>query len=187
VELFEGTYGNDAVKLIDDEHRTLHPTNQNGDFNSPNFKVSGPGVIGCFYSHYTLWKKCVELDEAIFIFEDDVTFVRPYVPVEFDEILIVALGSWTSVFSADIYQEPDCEPCAKYYPGRCLPGAVGYGITPTAAKKLLNEFNCTYTSADSAIRTSVVDIKIHSHLIGRALIAEDGKESLTRSKNWIKK
>jgi GR25 family glycosyltransferase involved in LPS biosynthesis len=187
VELFEGTYGNDAVNLVRDETRTLHPTNQNGEFNSPNFKVSGPGVIGCFYSHYNLWKKCVELNETIFIFEDDVTFVRPYIPVEFNEILIVAMGSWTSVFSIDIYQEPDCKPCAKYYPGRCLPGAVGYGITPTAAKKLITEFSRTYTSADSAIRSSVVDIKIHSHLIGRALIAEDGKVSLTRSKNWIKK
>jgi glycosyl transferase family 25 len=143
-------------------------------------------VIGCFYSHFNLWKKCIELNEPIFIFEDDVLFVRPYIPVDFEEVLIVALGSWTSVYDGDVYAEPSGSPCAKYYPGKCLPGAVGYGITPQAAIKLVNEFKNTFTSADSAVRSSVVDIKIHSHLIGRALVSSDGKESLTRSKRWIK-
>ena len=35
-------------------------------------KLSRPGVIGCFYSHYNLWKKCIELEQPIMIFEDDV-------------------------------------------------------------------------------------------------------------------
>jgi len=39
-------------------------------------KLSRPGVIGCFYSHYNLWKRCVELNEPIMIFEDDVKFYR---------------------------------------------------------------------------------------------------------------
>jgi glycosyl transferase family 25 len=29
------------------------------------------GEVGCFISHYILWKKCIELDEPIIIFEDD--------------------------------------------------------------------------------------------------------------------
>jgi hypothetical protein len=53
-------------------------------------KLSRPGVIGCFYSHYNLWKKCVELKEPIMIFEDDVKFYRGYHPVEFDGVLILA-------------------------------------------------------------------------------------------------
>ena len=41
-------------------------------------KLSRPGVIGCFYSHYALWRKCIDLGEPIMIFEDDVKFYRKY-------------------------------------------------------------------------------------------------------------
>jgi hypothetical protein len=34
-------------------------------------KMLRPGVLGCFYSHYRLWQKCIDLNEPIFIFEDD--------------------------------------------------------------------------------------------------------------------
>ena len=34
-----------------------------------------PGEIGCFSSHYALWKKCVEGGEPITIIEDDVQFL----------------------------------------------------------------------------------------------------------------
>ena len=185
VTLFEGTYGYDAVELVKNEQRTLHPTNENKQVNLPNFKVSGPGVIGCFYSHFNLWKKCVELNETIFIFEDDVKFIRPYYPVTFSEVLIVALGSWTKIYSADIEVVLSETPTALPFLGKCLPGAVGYGITPAAANKLVNAYANTYTSADSAVRSSIVDIKIHSHLMGRALTDVDGKKSLTRKKDWI--
>ena len=30
-----------------------------------------PGEIGCFASHLSLWKRCVEIDEPIVILEDD--------------------------------------------------------------------------------------------------------------------
>ena len=30
-------------------------------------KQNSPGVIGCFYSHYGLWQKCLEMDEPIMI------------------------------------------------------------------------------------------------------------------------
>jgi len=184
VELFEGTYGNEAKILCDSENRTLHPIDHTGNKTKPNRKVCGLGVIGCFYSHYRLWKKCKDLNQTIFIFEDDVKFVRPYYPVEFDEILLVALGSWKSIYSVDIEENPNIKPKSLDVNIPCLPGAVGYGITPKAATKLLKNYANTYTAADSAIRSSVVDIKVHSHLIGRALDNRDGKISLTRKNNW---
>lgn len=50
--------------------------------------LNRPGVVGCFLSHYTLWLKCIELDEPIGIFEHDVIFQkeRPEF-ILFDEIL----------------------------------------------------------------------------------------------------
>jgi glycosyl transferase family 25 len=185
-ELFEGTYGDETPKLIEKDNRILHPTTHDGQPTTHNFKLVGPGVIGCFYSHYRLWQKCIDLNEPIFIFEDDVVFVRPYYPVEFTGVLIVALGSWL-IDSKELLVEPTGNPVAKSYKGSCMPGAVGYGITPAAAKKLVKEYRKTFIAADSAIRSSLVDIKIHSHLMGRALIETDGKVSLTKYKKWLKK
>lgn len=187
VEIYEGVPGYDAEEIIKNEKRTYYPISFKGLplKNIPDHV--NPGIMGCFYSHYNLWKKCVELNETIYIFEDDVTFIRPFYPVEFEEILIIAVGSWSkaSYDELDIYKEPDEEyPIAKPYNGKCIPGAVGYGITPAGARKLVNEFDKYYVEADSAIRSIIVDIKIHSHIIGRALTKKEGKTSLTTWKDW---
>lgn len=184
-ELFEGTDGDEAVKRAADEGRTLHPTNH---FDEPvlrTIRVAGPGAMGCFFSHYRLWEKCVELNESIFIFEDDVNFIRPYYPVEFNEVLITVLGSWHAVYKTDVNIITSPIPMAQEYLGPCIPGTPGYAISPIAAKKLLNVFRHTYTASDVAIRKSIVDIKIHSHLMGSAITA---KQSLTNSdKMWNSK
>lgn len=189
VELFEGTYGDEAVEIFKKQKRTLHSIDHDGHPTRIKRKVSGPGAMGCFYSHYRLWKKCVDLNESIFIFEDDVTFYRPYYPVAFDEVLIVALGDWLGVCGEDysifLDNPADVAPAAVPFIGPCLPGAVGYGISPNAAKKLVDEYSETYTAADSAIRSSLVNIQIHTHLIGRALVEADGKVSLTKKRDWI--
>lgn len=183
--LFEGTDGDEAVKRAADEGRTLHPTNH---FDEPvlrTIRVAGPGAMGCFFSHYRLWEKCVELNESIFIFEDDVNFIRPYYPVEFNEVLITVLGSWYKVYKKDASIITSDVPIAQEFSGPCIPGTPGYAISPIAAKKLLNVFRHTYTASDVAIRKSIVDIKIHSHLMGSAITA---KQSLTNSdKMWNSK
>jgi GR25 family glycosyltransferase involved in LPS biosynthesis len=184
VELFEGTYGPDAVLLAKEEGRILHPTDHDGKPMIDTIRVSGPGALGCFYSHYRLWQKCVELNQPIFIFEDDVKFIREYIPVHFDEILILVLGSWKEIYDQDIYIEPTINHCAQDFPGACVPGTPGYAITPIAATKLLKEFDKTYTASDAAIRKSVVDIKIYSHIIGEAIT---DKVSLTHTDKFWRK
>ena len=73
VELFEGTYGTDAVEMMDQEGRTVHPFGIKGPSaiavpgDTSVAKMQTPGVKGCFYSHYNLWRKCAELDEPILI------------------------------------------------------------------------------------------------------------------------
>jgi GR25 family glycosyltransferase involved in LPS biosynthesis len=184
VTLFEGTYGDEAVNLAVAEGRTLHPIDQEGNPTPDTIRTRGAGALGCFYSHYRLWQQCVELNEPIWIFEDDVKFIRPYHPVPFDEVLITVLGSWKRMYERDVHQEPDCEPHAQEFPSACVPGTPGYAITPQAAKKLLTEFAHTFTASDCAIRRTVVNIKIHSHIVGAALTDQDGKKSLTNSLYW---
>lgn len=40
-------------------------------------KKQNLGFKGCFMSHYLLWKKCIELNEPIIIFEHDALMIRP--------------------------------------------------------------------------------------------------------------
>ena len=182
-ELFEGTYGHDAVQMMKSEGRTLHPWGIKGPASriDPNDeKLGRPGVKGCFYSHYRLWQKCVELDEPIVIWEDDIVLSRGYQPVEFDEILIVALGHQTkSAGYWHLLENPEGEPAALKWPRSSMPGCCGYAIKPQAAKKLLEVYEKTYLPADNAISLYHVQIQIHNYIMGRALIKSDGKRSLT--------
>lgn len=190
-ELFEGTYGNDAVKIMETEGRTLHPFGIKGpdvkpDPNAtPNLKASSPGVKGCFYSHYRLWKKCVELNEPIAIWEDDIVIRRPYQPVEWQDVLILALGHPTkSGKYMHYFDAPTGEAKAEGYHQSSMPGCCGYAIKPHAAKKLIETYEKTFLPADNAINQYHVKIEIHNYIMGFALVKKDGKKSLTRTTFW---
>lgn len=191
VHLFEGTYGNDAVSLMATEKRVLHSWGIKGpDVSVPDDpRISGkssmPGVKGCFYSHYNLWKKCVELNEPILIWEDDIVLTRNFIPIEWDEVLVVALGHPTkSQRYTNYLSNPPKHAGAKDYYNTSMPGCCGYAIKPIAAKKLLEIYKNTYLPADNAINQYHVKIQIHSHVMGKALLKDDGKNSLTRTKFW---
>ena len=194
VELFEGTYGTDAVVMMQQEQRTIHPFGIKGPNPAPisaeeldkqQRKILVPGVIGCFYSHYRLWQKCIELDETILIFEDDIVLSRPFIPVEFTDVLVVALGHPTKSDRYMLYlTDPQGEPKASDYPSSSMPGCCGYAIHPHAAKKLVDTYANTFLPADNAINQHHVTIEIHNYIMGIALIKKDGKKSLTRTTFW---
>ena len=215
-ELFEGTYGYDAEELFRRDNRriakygikteTLAPATFKEQFagstvpdnavgivirtdlsEDPKIgKVLRPGVIGCFYSHYRLWQKCIELNEPILIFEDDVIFERNFIPISWSEILLLWTGK--QAFKHDFYSSklytPDGVPHSVVIPNTSMPGAVGYGITPVAAKKLVEQYKEEYLPADTAMNVFIVKLECHTYLMGRAAVGEDGKTSLTTSKFW---
>jgi glycosyl transferase family 25 len=147
--------------------------------------MQSPGVKGCFYSHYRLWKKCVELNESIAIWEDDIVLSRPYMPVKWEDVLILALGHRTKSEKYIHYLEsPSGEACVQDYYQSSMPGCCGYAIHPHAAKKLIETYSTTYLAADNAINQQHVTIQIHNYIMGIALIKKDGKKSLTRTKFW---
>lgn len=186
-ELFEGTYGIDAVEKFNAEGRTLYPFSLKGPISvdGPSAaKMSNPGIKGCFDSHYRLWQKCVELDKPITIWEDDILLTRKFIHVEWEDILIVALGHPTkSVRWMHLLENPTGEPQALQYKSPSMPGCCGYAIKPHAARKLLDTYATTFRPADNAINRSVVKMQIHSHIMGIAQVK--GKKSLTKSKAWI--
>ena len=191
VELFEGTYGNDAVAMMEQEGRVFHPWGIKGPHcpADPNdksvLKASTPGVKGCFYSHYRLWQKCVELDQPIIVWEDDIVLCRPYKPVRFQDVLVVALGHPTkSQGYLEYLENPKGRPGAKTYRQTSMPGCCGYAIKPHAARKLIETYERTFLPADNAINQYHVRIQIHNYIMGTALVEKDGKKSLTRTKFW---
>jgi GR25 family glycosyltransferase involved in LPS biosynthesis len=187
-ELFEGTYGNDAVKMMEEEGRTLHPLGIKGPIDPNNLKINkmmNPGVKGCFYSHYRLWQKCVDLNEPIIIFEDDIVLSRQYLPIDWEDVLVLALGhQQKSPRYMHLLTNPEGKPRAEEYKQSSMPGCCGYAIKPHAAKKLLKIYKNTFLPADNAINVHHLQIEIHSHVMGIALVKKDGKKSLTRHGAW---
>jgi len=149
-------------------------------------KTLRPGVIGCFYSHYRLWKLCIELDEPIFIFEDDVIFERGYTPVVWTDILMLCTGksAYENPKYAEYLYNPPKKAEALKLPNTSMPGAVGYGITPAGAKKLVDAYREEVLPADTAMNKFVVNLEFHNQLMGRAAIDVDGKDSLTKTLMW---
>ena len=194
VDLFEGTYGNDAVDIMKQENRTVHPFGikgpqavENNDPTDNNSKISSPGVRGCFLSHYRLWQKCAELDTPIIIWEDDIVLTRPYTPVEWQDVLVVALGHpKKSERYMSYLTDPEGMPEAMPYRNSSMPGCCGYAIKPHAARILINTYANTYLPADNAINQHHVKIEIHNHIMGTALVGKGIKKSLTRTNFWNK-
>ena len=187
-ELFEGTYGPDAVRQMEREGRILHPVGLKGplDANDPKInKLMSPGVKGCFYSHFRLWQKCIELNEPIIIFEDDIMIRRPFLETDWNDILIVALGHPTKSerFMPQL-ETPYGDPRALIYKLASMPGCCGYAIKPHAAKVLVNTYKNSFLPADNAINRNVETMQIHSHIMGIAMLKKDGKRSLTKLGAW---
>jgi glycosyl transferase, family 25 len=188
VELFEGTYGNNAVTMMEDEGRKVHHLGIKGPIDVTDEhinKMMSPGVKGCFYSHYRLWQKCVELNEPIIIWEDDIVLTREYLPIDWTDVLVLALGhQQKSPRYMHLLTNPEGTPRPEIYKQSSMPGCCGYAIKPHAAKKLLDIYNKTFLPADNAINVHHLKIEIHSHVMGIALVKKDGKKSLTRHGAW---
>jgi hypothetical protein len=149
-------------------------------------KLSRPGVVGCFYSHYSLWEKCVQLNEPIMIFEDDVKFYRGWNPVSFDGVLILSLGksSFLSEPNKTYLENPTGVPRAMPWKNFSMPGASGYALTPDAALGLIKFYRPYWYPADNAINQYISPMYIHNYIMGRNTLPEEGNVSMTKSKDW---
>lgn len=149
-------------------------------------KLSRPGVVGCFYSHYALWEKCISLDEPIMIFEDDVKFYRGWKPVSWIGVLILSLGK--SSFMSDpqktYLEKPRGPVLARPWKNYSMPGASGYAITPDAARSLTKFYRPYWYPADNAINQSVTPIYIHNYIMGRNTLKEEGNISMINTHDW---
>lgn len=103
--------------------------------------------ISAFLSHYSLWKKCIELDEEVIIFEHDAVLTAP---------LPAAPYEFVCNFGKPSYGQYNTPPTLGLNPltsKKYFPGAHAYGVKPEGAKQLV------YEATSSAKPT---DIYLHS-------------------------
>lgn len=112
------------------------------------------GVRGCFCSHYTLWQKCIELNEPVLIFEHDALIIRPIpkdITNKFSELCNLDAYSRTSKVYEDHLKEfenYDVVPHQPkkhterggfhYYDKECIKGLHAYIIKPQGARALID-------------------------------------------------
>jgi len=106
--------------------------------------------IACFLSHYTLWKKCIQLDEPIMILEHDAIFVQPFDDTAFmkAECDIISINDPRGATRKAMdyheklqknYQTIQRVPTIDELTiPQGLPGNSAYIIKPSGAKKMLD-------------------------------------------------
>ena len=96
------------------------------------------GEIGCALSHLHLWLKCIQLNEPIIVFEDDIEFYdnfkleRVKEVAEKHEFIFLSRKKMFSLTEEERVDEDLVAPSFSYW-------ACAYVITPSAAKKLCNK------------------------------------------------
>lgn len=149
-----GVYS-DIEKHMQDNELFIHENGQH--------KVPHNGVIGCFFSHYYLWNKCVELDAPIGVCEYDAVFLNKlsktiinkfedYLNLDYNRHLY--LKKDTGIYLEKVLENNHKVEVHKFYErfskARANPdklkfinnnhikGAFGYVIKPSGAKKLIS-------------------------------------------------
>ena len=92
--------------------------------------------MGCFASHYLLWKKCVDLDEPIMVLEDDIEFLAPVPALRFRDFIY--LGKLPTYVGRTVMDTLPTSLHEVYYPFKCAVCTFAYGVTPDGARKLIN-------------------------------------------------
>lgn len=99
------------------------------------------GELGCFASHYSLWKECISKNTPIVVLEDDISILDnfKYIYNNLDELLKSYPFLWLHKNYRDIERIEveifDGFSVTKFYKDYFC--AQGYAITPEAAKRLL--------------------------------------------------
>lgn len=90
------------------------------------------GEIACYASHFSLWKKCVELDRPIIVLEDDVELLENFksgveeiIESEYDFVRMYSTFNQSNQEKGLVIR------------GCKLGGTLGYYLTPIGAKILL--------------------------------------------------
>lgn len=149
--------------------------------------------IGCFASHISLWKKCVEINKPILILEDNIEIIGNIneqlqnISKLTNEYGLVKLGNIFDRRFIHITDIDDKHQLISNLKGAC--GTSGYAISPNAAKKYLNLTNGFFEPVDDFMdnewRTKQTIFSYHPPLIRRSKITSTiGNRKLKLNKRF---
>lgn len=156
----------DYFSGIDGRLTTLE---EHGLFVNPRYKKGlrlfrNPGVVGCFLSHYYLWKKCLELNESVCILEHDVEIISTMPYIDFDHILKLVRGPVTK----------------QMYLGTWWASGAAYCVTTEGAKKLVNfAHKIGVMPADTMLNTGIASVQFFDKQVVRVI-----KKNYSFTKNY---
>ena len=94
-------------------------------------------AAGCFLSHFTLWKKCIEINKPIIIFEHDAIIINeiPFNILDgtgFDKVINLGEPAHGEIKTPEFIGVGLMQSSKKLY------GSHAYAVKPTGALKLIN-------------------------------------------------
>ncbi|MCR2100463.1 glycosyltransferase family 25 protein [Campylobacter upsaliensis] len=131
-----------------------------------NGRKLSPGEKGCFASHYKLWQKCLELNEGIFVIEDDVEFTQAFNAKNLEKIL----KSPYEYVRIHYIREKSSYALNNHFniTFSNVAGTRGYFIKPSAAKKFIKHTRILINPIDDSMDYSTV-----SNIIFKPLFLQD--------------
>ena len=117
-------------------------------------KTLSAGQLGCYASHYLLWQKCAEINQPVIVIEDDallfkeeiLNFIKDIPELPENVECIRLFNNKRRKFSSYSIFECCSTSIHKFTKGHM--SATGYFLTPSGAKKLLNNSNEWYMAVD---------------------------------------
>jgi glycosyl transferase family 25 len=132
---------------VDGRAEPPHPLFDNYDYAKRLWLTSGrmpsKGELGCYASHYLLWKSCVELDEPFVILEDDVEVSPRFKDMRhLIEKKVVEYGFLRLQDKSEkgvLIEKESGHDYSISFMTNNFGGLIGYAIAPNSARKLLSK------------------------------------------------
>jgi len=172
-KLFEGIYGDDVFR---------HYVSTGVPRPKKRLKKGRIGVLGCFFSHYYLWKDCSRDTVPYLILEHDGYMLRPItedILNSFTDVLkldgcdpfgaeynnVLKDGLKETDIKIEKYWNNDAKNPKKIGTGNYFKGAYAYILKPAGAKKIIdfihrNENGKGHRTADQQIGDGVLDTRV---------------------------
>tara|TARA_B100000676_G_scaffold107390_1_gene107393 strand:- start:3717 stop:4400 length:684 start_codon:yes stop_codon:yes gene_type:complete len=167
-KIFPATWGKDIDKHFVEQDLKIYKKGQKK-------KDINPGLKGCLLSHYRLWKKCIESQEPMMIFEHDNIVLRD-IPEKllntFEDVLHLDFASrqvtdyedFTETYNGDDVKQwcPQIPRLSGHelYNKTHIKGSHAYIIKPLGAIKMVDwVWNVGALSPDLAMNSTAIDLR----------------------------
>jgi GR25 family glycosyltransferase involved in LPS biosynthesis len=127
IEVFWGTNGK-TLSLDSWKQIGVTPLLHKGSMNKL-------GTWGCFFSHFSLWNKCIELNEPIVILEHDAIIKYKWISIEVSDALVKLHEDYSFKIDSRGWIDPDG--FVDSNSGQASASTHAYCITPEQANKLI--------------------------------------------------